>query len=261
MQRRLSWWVTAATWTQWCDAPSSSLVILIIILIIKELNGQNEHSSDTEYWKWLDFECVTHQLCVFRCLCIRSVCNGHFRQRRSARYRKSGSSFPVCLPAQLHCPWLPGCKTVCQPIRCLHWWPWWHHESQKNVPFQRGSTEPLHCNLPGCESLTNTILSCLFKRSDRKWLSFQMYVMSCVGFRAGRLTGPVLSLSLVSLAMLTGINRVAEYRNHWVDVIAGQVIGGAVAVFLVRDIRLVILGQRCQMDLLWRGQRGENDYL
>lgn len=77
-----------------------------------------------------------------------------------------------------------------------------------------------------------------------------MYVMSCVGFRAGRLTGPVLSLSLVSLAMLTGINRVAEYRNHWVDVIAGQVIGGAVAVFLVREIRLVILGQRCQMGLL-----------
>lgn len=71
-----------------------------------------------------------------------------------------------------------------------------------------------------------------------------MYVMSCVGSRAGRLTGPVLSLSLVSLALLTGINRVAEYRNHWTDVIAGQAIGGAVAVFLVREIRLVILGQR-----------------
>nr|XP_046264628.1 phospholipid phosphatase-related protein type 5-like [Scatophagus argus] len=62
---------------------------------------------------------------------------------------------------------------------------------------------------------------------------FQMYVMSCVGSSGGRLTGPLLSLSLVSLAVLTGINRVAEYRNHWNDVIAGQAIGGAIAVFLV----------------------------
>lgn len=60
-----------------------------------------------------------------------------------------------------------------------------------------------------------------------------MYVMSCVGSGGGGLTGPFLSLSLVSLAVLTGINRVAEYRNHWSDVIAGQVIGGAIAVFLV----------------------------
>ncbi|XP_029309278.1 phospholipid phosphatase-related protein type 5-like [Cottoperca gobio] len=60
-----------------------------------------------------------------------------------------------------------------------------------------------------------------------------MYIMSCVGSKGGRLTGPLLSLSLVSLAVLTGINRVAEYRNHWSDVIAGQAIGGAIAVFLV----------------------------
>ncbi|KAM7378734.1 hypothetical protein PAMP_004337 [Pampus punctatissimus] len=60
-----------------------------------------------------------------------------------------------------------------------------------------------------------------------------MYIMSCVGSSGGRLAGPFLSLSLVSLAVLTGINRVAEYRNHWSDVIAGQAIGGAIAVFLV----------------------------
>ncbi|XP_078120366.1 phospholipid phosphatase-related protein type 5-like [Sander vitreus] len=60
-----------------------------------------------------------------------------------------------------------------------------------------------------------------------------VYVMSCVGSRGGCLTAPLFSLSLVSLAVLTGINRVAEYRNHWSDVIAGQAIGGAIAVFLV----------------------------
>lgn len=115
---------------------------------------------------------IENQLCLCRCLCIRSVCDGHLRQRWSAHYRKSGSSFPVCLPAQLHCPWLPGCSTVCQPNRCLHWWPRWHHEGQKDVPFQRGSAEPLHCSLPGCESLTNTMLNCLFRNTNRKLLSF-----------------------------------------------------------------------------------------
>uniref|UniRef100_A0A3Q2WI03 Lipid phosphate phosphatase-related protein type 5-like n=1 Tax=Haplochromis burtoni TaxID=8153 RepID=A0A3Q2WI03_HAPBU len=60
-----------------------------------------------------------------------------------------------------------------------------------------------------------------------------MYIMSCVGSAVGRLAGPFVSLSLVSLALLTGINRVAEYRNHWSDVIAGQGIGAAVAVFLL----------------------------
>lgn len=28
--------------------------------------------------------------------------------------------------------------------------------------------------------------------------------------------------------------RVAEYRNHWADVLAGYFTGGAIAVFLVR---------------------------
>uniref|UniRef100_A0A3B4TG31 Phospholipid phosphatase related 5 n=1 Tax=Seriola dumerili TaxID=41447 RepID=A0A3B4TG31_SERDU len=60
-----------------------------------------------------------------------------------------------------------------------------------------------------------------------------MYITSCVGSSGGRLTGPLLSMSLVGLAVLTGINRVAEYRNHWSDIIAGQVIGGAIAVFLL----------------------------
>lgn len=57
--------------------------------------------------------------------------------------------------------------------------------------------------------------------------------MSCIGSTGGQLTGPVLSFLFVCLAVLTGINRVAEYRNHWSDVIAGQAIGGVGAIFLV----------------------------
>lgn len=35
------------------------------------------------------------------------------------------------------------------------------------------------------------------------------------------------------MAFLTGINRVAEYRNHWSDVIAGFLVGISIAAFLV----------------------------
>ncbi|XP_037837747.1 phospholipid phosphatase-related protein type 5-like isoform X2 [Kryptolebias marmoratus] len=60
-----------------------------------------------------------------------------------------------------------------------------------------------------------------------------MYIMSCTSSFGSYLLGPFGSLSLVSLAALTGINRVAENRNHWSDVIAGQAIGAGIAIFLV----------------------------
>lgn len=53
-----------------------------------------------------------------------------------------------------------------------------------------------------------------------------------------RLAKPVLSLGLVCLAFLTGLNRVAEYRNHWSDVVAGFLIGSAIATFLVSILAL-----------------------
>lgn len=60
-----------------------------------------------------------------------------------------------------------------------------------------------------------------------------MYVTCTVRAKGTRLAKPVLSLTLMCLAFLTGLNRVAEYRNHWADIIAGFVIGGAIATFLV----------------------------
>uniref|UniRef100_A0A673CUF4 Phospholipid phosphatase-related protein type 5 n=1 Tax=Sphaeramia orbicularis TaxID=375764 RepID=A0A673CUF4_9TELE len=48
-----------------------------------------------------------------------------------------------------------------------------------------------------------------------------------------RLTKPTISLTLLCLAMLVGVVRVAEYRNHWADVLAGFFTGAAIAVFLV----------------------------
>ncbi|XP_077953069.1 phospholipid phosphatase-related protein type 5-like isoform X3 [Gasterosteus aculeatus] len=64
-------------------------------------------------------------------------------------------------------------------------------------------------------------------------LYLAMYVTCTVQAKGTRLAKPVLSLGLVCLAFLTGLNRVAEYRNHWSDVIAGFIIGSAIATFLV----------------------------
>uniref|UniRef100_A0A673IGV4 Phospholipid phosphatase related 5a n=1 Tax=Sinocyclocheilus rhinocerous TaxID=307959 RepID=A0A673IGV4_9TELE len=60
-----------------------------------------------------------------------------------------------------------------------------------------------------------------------------MYITCSVKAKGTRLAKPVLSLGLICLALLTGINRVVEYRNHWSDVISGFIIGGAIAVFMV----------------------------
>uniref|UniRef100_A0A8C7D2B9 Phospholipid phosphatase-related protein type 5 n=3 Tax=Oncorhynchus kisutch TaxID=8019 RepID=A0A8C7D2B9_ONCKI len=59
------------------------------------------------------------------------------------------------------------------------------------------------------------------------------YITCTVEVKGTRLAKPVLSLGLMYLAFLTGLNRVAEYRNHWSDVIAGFIIGVAIATFLV----------------------------
>lgn len=72
------------------------------------------------------------------------------------------------------------------------------------------------------------------KKKTSSVLSLQMYVTCTVQAKGTRLAKPVLSLGLMCLAFLTGLNRVAEYRNHWSDVIAGFLIGTAIATFLVR---------------------------
>ncbi|XP_051997248.1 phospholipid phosphatase-related protein type 5-like isoform X2 [Xyrauchen texanus] len=60
-----------------------------------------------------------------------------------------------------------------------------------------------------------------------------MYVTLVWRTKGTRLTKPTLCLTLLSLAVLVGIVHVAEYRNHWSDVLAGYLTGGAIAAFLV----------------------------
>ncbi|XP_061829620.1 phospholipid phosphatase-related protein type 2a isoform X5 [Nerophis lumbriciformis] len=60
-----------------------------------------------------------------------------------------------------------------------------------------------------------------------------MYVTLMFKTKGTRLTKPTISFTLLCLAMIVGVVRVAEYRNHWADVLAGSFTGGAIAVFLV----------------------------
>ncbi|KAF7668104.1 hypothetical protein LDENG_00032510 [Lucifuga dentata] len=60
-----------------------------------------------------------------------------------------------------------------------------------------------------------------------------MYVTLVFRTKGTRLTKPTLCLVLLSLAVLVGVVRVTEHRNHWNDVLAGFVTGGAIAAFLV----------------------------
>ncbi|XP_041133309.1 phospholipid phosphatase-related protein type 5-like isoform X1 [Polyodon spathula] len=64
-------------------------------------------------------------------------------------------------------------------------------------------------------------------------LYLAMYITSTMKDTGSRLAKPVLCLGLMCTAFLTGVNRVAEYRNHWSDVIAGFIIAVAIATFLV----------------------------
>lgn len=62
-----------------------------------------------------------------------------------------------------------------------------------------------------------------------------MYVTLMFRAKGTRLTKPTLCLVLLSLAVLVGVIRVTEHRNHWNDVLAGFITGGAIAAFLVRE--------------------------
>nr|XP_020452824.1 phospholipid phosphatase-related protein type 5-like isoform X2 [Monopterus albus] len=60
-----------------------------------------------------------------------------------------------------------------------------------------------------------------------------MYVTIVFRTKGSRLTKPTLCLVLLSLAVLVGVVRVTEHRNHWNDILAGFVTGGAISAFLV----------------------------
>ncbi|XP_017577571.1 phospholipid phosphatase-related protein type 5 isoform X1 [Pygocentrus nattereri] len=84
-----------------------------------------------------------------------------------------------------------------------------------------------------------------------------MYVTLAWRTKGTRLMKPTLCLTLLSLALLVGVVRVAEYRNHWSDVLAGYATGGAIAAFLVTCVINNFQQTQPPMPLLVRPPRPE----
>ncbi|KAL6455776.1 hypothetical protein MHYP_G00356270 [Metynnis hypsauchen] len=84
-----------------------------------------------------------------------------------------------------------------------------------------------------------------------------MYVTLAWRTKGTRLMKPTLCLTLLSLALLVGVVRVAEYRNHWSDVLAGYATGGAIAAFLVTCVINNFQQTQSSMPLLVRPPRPE----
>lgn len=62
---------------------------------------------------------------------------------------------------------------------------------------------------------------------------FQMY-FNTVLTDSAKLLKPLLVFSFVMLAILSGLTRIIQFRNHPVDVYCGWVLGAAIAVYLVK---------------------------
>lgn len=62
---------------------------------------------------------------------------------------------------------------------------------------------------------------------------FQMY-FNTVLTDSAKLLKPLLVFSFVMLAILAGLTRIIQFRNHPVDVYCGWVLGAAIAVYLVK---------------------------
>lgn len=61
---------------------------------------------------------------------------------------------------------------------------------------------------------------------------FQMY-FNTVLTDSAKLLKPLLVFSFVMLAILAGLTRIIQFRNHPVDVYCGWLLGAAIAVYLV----------------------------
>lgn len=51
---------------------------------------------------------------------------------------------------------------------------------------------------------------------------------------SAKLLKPLLVFSFVMLAILAGLTRIIQFRNHPVDVYCGWLLGAAIAVYLVK---------------------------
>lgn len=184
-----------------------------------------------------------------RCFCLRTVCHRHLCQRWPGGDRRPLALLPVCLQAQLHQQRVSLQPPVHHQRQHLHGEPGGGGERSPLLPIQgRLAERLLRCLRHGepsrwrPELLAELTCFCCRRWSKLQLCScfflLQMYITSTIRTKSSRLAKPVLCLGTLCSAFLTGLNRVSEYRNHCSDVLAGFILGSAVALFLVRSITI-----------------------
>ncbi|XP_011806419.1 PREDICTED: lipid phosphate phosphatase-related protein type 1 [Colobus angolensis palliatus] len=88
------------------------------------------------------------------------------------------------------------------------------------------------CCVDSTEQSGSVLFPVLKGSWNEPYYCLSMYITSTIKTKSSRLAKPVLCLGTLCTAFLTGLNRVSEYRNHCSDVIAGFILGTAVALFL-----------------------------
>lgn len=68
--------------------------------------------------------------------------------------------------------------------------------------------------------------------------AFQMY-FNTVLTDSAKLLKPLLVFTFAMLAILAGLTRIIQFRNHPVDVYCGWILGTAIAIYLVRPRKLL----------------------
>ena len=71
-----------------------------------------------------------------------------------------------------------------------------------------------------------------FNVSLRHSVSTQMYFNSTLT-DSSKLLKPLLVFSFIICAIICGLARIIQYKNHAIDVYLGFLLGGAIAVYLV----------------------------
>lgn len=63
---------------------------------------------------------------------------------------------------------------------------------------------------------------------------------------SAKLLKPLLVFTFVMLAILAGLTRIIQFRNHPVDVYCGWILGAAIAIYLVTPHRLLSVNNLSQ---------------
>lgn len=74
--------------------------------------------------------------------------------------------------------------------------------------------------------------------------AFQMY-FNTVLTDSAKLLKPLLVFSFDMLAILAGLTRIIQFRNHPVDVYCGWSLGAAIAIYLVMQLTSQVFGWFC----------------